>query len=453
MNLTVKSHNSIAEPVVFIIEDERPFHRLVIKNIEDIGVDRSNIHSAYNLDGIYDLFKQKLDPSLIILDLNLEDINGDDTLRIVRKLFQNAHIIILSSANLDLIKDFKVSKDDFISKNNYSPQQFRLKVRDLVERLDQQNHDLRGALIRVMDANPFPTFLLNQESQVVYFNDASRSFYALNSGKTIFFQQIEVSSDFKSDGRYTATHITADGVLKNVVVESSSLKFDDQVFQLIVIQPKYEDGQDYWLSHTESMLNQVSMELHDNISPYFIASQFYLKTLFDKKDISENNRFLLSKSIQNIQEGLELVKLLSYDTNNLTTQEGLIPFLTSYFDQLQGIRGIKFELIYSSGLESETPEFLDTGQLIPIVKEFINNSIKYSNAKLVEMIISYDGVFFEMKLRDDGIGFDMEKVKKGAGLKNILMRIQQMNASYVFDSKSGEGVRLDLRVKKTEVIL
>ena len=58
-----------------------------------------------------------------------------------------------------------------------------------------------------------------------------------------------------------------------------------------------------------------------------------------------------------------------------------------------------------------------------------------------------------MKLRDDGIGFDMEKVKKGAGLKNILMRIQQMNASYVFDSKSGDGVRLDLRVKKTEVIL
>jgi DNA-binding response OmpR family regulator len=448
MNLTIKHHKSAAEPVIFIIEDERIFHRLVLKSVEEIGVDRSNIYSAYSLDGIYDLFKQELDPSLIILDLNLDDITGNDTLRIVRKLFQNAHIIILSSANLDLIKDFKDSKDGFISKNNYSPQQFRLKVRDLVERLDQQNHDLRGALIRVMDANPFPTFLLNQESQIVYFNDSSKSFYALNSAETIFFKQIEVFSDFKSDGRYTATHITTEGVLKNVVVESNSLKFDDQVFQLIVIQPKYEDGQDYWLSHTETMLNQVSMELHDNISPYFIASQFYLKTLIDKKDISENNRFLLSKSIQNIQEGLELVKLLSYNTNNLTTQEGLIPFLTSYFDQLQGIKGIKFELTYSSSLESETPEFVDNSQLIPIVKEFVINAIKYSNATLVEVIVSYDGDSFEMKLRDNGIGFDMEKARKGAGLKNILMRIQQMNASYVFDSKSGDGVRLDLRVKK-----
>ena len=453
MNLTIKHHKSAADPVIFIIEDERIFHRLVLKSVEEIGVDRSNIYSAYSLDGIYDLFKQELDPSLIILDLNLDDITGNDTLRIVRKLFQNAHIIILSSAHVDLIKDFKESKDGFFSKNNYSPQQFQSKLRDLIERFDRQTRDLKGALIRVMDANPFPTFLVNQENQIVYFNESSKSFYALNSTEPFLLKQIEVSSDFKSDGRYTATHITTDGVLKNVVVESNSLKFDDQVFQLIVIQPKYEDGQDYWLSHTETMLNQVSMELHDNISPYFIASQFYLKTLIDQKDISENNRFLLSKSIQNIHEGLELVKLLSYNTNNLTTQVELIPFLTSYFDQVQGIRGINFELIYSSSLESETPDFLDIGQLIPIVKEFINNSIKYSNATLVELIVSFDGDSFELKLRDNGIGFDMEKVTKGAGLKNILARLQQINATYMFDSKRGEGVRLDLSIKKQKATL
>ena len=453
MNLTIKSHSGIAEPVVFVIEDEQPFQRLLIKNIEDIGVDRSNIYAAQNLAEVYDLFEREIVPNLIVLDLNLEDIKGNDTLRVVRKLFQNVHIIVLSSLDINQINDFRENKDGFCSKSNYSPQQLQLKVKDFIERLDQPNREQRGALTRVMDANPFPTFLLNQEGQVVYFNDASRSFYALNSGKTIFFQQIEVSSDFKSDGRYTATHITADGVLKNVVVESSSLKFDEQVFQLIVIQQKYEDGQDYWLSHTETMLNQVSMELHDNISPYFIASQFYLKTLLDKKEISKNNRSILSKSIQNIQEGLEMVKLLSYNTNNLNIQEEIIPFFTSYFDQLQGIKGIKFELTYSSSLESETPEFVDNSQLIPIVKEFVSNAIKYSNATLVEVIVSYDGDSFEMKLRDNGIGFDMEKARKGAGLKNILMRIQQMNASYVFDSKSGDGVRLDLRVKKTEVIL
>lgn len=74
--------------------------------------------AASGRDGI-ELARQ-LDPDLILLDLNMKDINGLETLRTLRDLGEDARIIILTVSNApeDLIAAIRAGADGYILKDN-----------------------------------------------------------------------------------------------------------------------------------------------------------------------------------------------------------------------------------------------------------------------------------------------------------------------------------------------
>jgi signal transduction histidine kinase len=44
-----------------------------------------------------------------------------------------------------------------------------------------------------------------------------------------------------------------------------------------------------------------------------------------------------------------------------------------------------------------------------------------------------------LQISDDGIGFNVNKKKKGIGLQNMLSRINECNGTFEIKSKKGEG--------------
>jgi signal transduction histidine kinase len=47
--------------------------------------------------------------------------------------------------------------------------------------------------------------------------------------------------------------------------------------------------------------------------------------------------------------------------------------------------------------------------------------------------------YVELMIKDDGKGFDITKVKKGSGLKNIQNRVYLANGNLDIQSKPGKG--------------
>jgi signal transduction histidine kinase len=86
--------------------------------------------------------------------------------------------------------------------------------------------------------------------------------------------------------------------------------------------------------------------------------------------------------------------------------------------------------------------------LLMIFKEAMNNTLKYAHAKNVtlEASMKTKGVL-QMVLKDDGIGFDVQKVKKGNGIINMQTRAGRLNGKLYLDSRLEKGTILNLTFK------
>lgn len=81
--------------------------------------------------------------------------------------------------------------------------------------------------------------------------------------------------------------------------------------------------------------------------------------------------------------------------------------------------------------------------LIMIFKEALHNSLKYANATSVSMkayIKTTDT--FEIRLIDNGIGFDLATVKKGQGLNNMELRAQRIGGWLYLQSEANKGTTI-----------
>src|SRR5690606_41308800 len=88
-----------------------------------------------------------------------------------------------------------------------------------------------------------------------------------------------------------------------------------------------------------------------------------------------------------------------------------------------------------------------------IVKEAINNAIKYSNCNTLVVQMKTVNKYFEVRVTDDGVGFDMERLDekekmglKGNGFSNMKVRANDLKGELSVISKEGEGTSIAILI-------
>ena len=86
-----------------------------------------------------------------------------------------------------------------------------------------------------------------------------------------------------------------------------------------------------------------------------------------------------------------------------------------------------------------------------IFKELFNNTLKHAEANQIELSLQYNKKVLSLTFKDNGKGFNvlkqMEDVKTGLGLFNILSRVKAINGDYKIESQIGKGVEFELNTK------
>jgi signal transduction histidine kinase/guanylate kinase len=81
-----------------------------------------------------------------------------------------------------------------------------------------------------------------------------------------------------------------------------------------------------------------------------------------------------------------------------------------------------------------------------ILQEGLQNINKYANAKHIQVNISGDAENVYLKIKDDGVGFDVNKKSKGIGMQNMISRTHDCHGIIDIHSKKGEGTRIIITV-------
>jgi len=192
-------------------------------------------------------------------------------------------------------------------------------------------------------------------------------------------------------------------------------------------------------------MKHIGKEIHDNVGQKLTLSSLYLQQLvFENKSPQLNDSINDVNNIINesLNELRHLSKSLTDDTieNNSITE--LIDIECQKINQLK-----KCSFSYDdSPLTININSYQTKSILLRIVQEFMQNSLKHSQCKNIDISISNLKDELQMTLKDDGQGFDIMNLKSnGIGLNNIKKRIKILNGTATLQSDK-TGTVLNLKI-------
>jgi signal transduction histidine kinase len=84
--------------------------------------------------------------------------------------------------------------------------------------------------------------------------------------------------------------------------------------------------------------------------------------------------------------------------------------------------------------------------LFRIVQEILQNAIKHSHAKNVEIKIKEDSQLLTIYLADDGTGFNESTITKSVGILNIKHRTRLLGGTVQWQSSINNGTRVTIQL-------
>jgi len=189
----------------------------------------------------------------------------------------------------------------------------------------------------------------------------------------------------------------------------------------------------------EQERSEIGKELHDNVNQVLTTTKLYLDLAISNPELKDDMVLKANKNIINV---INEIRQLSRSLMNPSIGDlGLIDSINDLIENINLTR----KLHVSLQAKAEIEDLLDKNQkltIFRIIQEALNNAIKHAKASKVSINILYNASGVEVNIEDNGIGFNIQKVKKGAGLKNIQNRIYLINGTHNIESVPSKGSKI-----------
>lgn len=227
--------------------------------------------------------------------------------------------------------------------------------------------------------------------------------------------------------------------------------------EMLLVKDKYErEALRSQLEIQENTLKAIAQELHDNIGQLLSVVKLSLSALPLEKthpacELVKHSQDVLNKAIFDLSD---LTKSLHSER---IKDVGLVESMRFELAAIKktGLLDIQFSV---SGAEVQLPE-QKAIFLFRMFQEMLNNILKHSKAKLVNVSLSYlDDDTFVLEVEDNGVGFNVTEKQqsvsssRGVGLKSMFNRAQLMGATIRIDSEEGKGTKVLVKLSPESVL-
>jgi signal transduction histidine kinase len=189
-------------------------------------------------------------------------------------------------------------------------------------------------------------------------------------------------------------------------------------------------------------MQYIGREIHDNVGQKLTLASLYTQQLaFENKaphinENIENISFIINESLQELRE---LSKSLTDNSIACNTIDSLI------LNECEKVKKTKKCLInYTNDEVKQDLNYEQKSILIRICQEFIQNSLKHSKCKNIEVHLKQINNQLLLIIQDDGTGFDTATKSTGIGLQNMKKRTLLLNGIFDFQSNINKGTKLNI---------
>ncbi|MHA2667980.1 envelope stress sensor histidine kinase LiaS [Streptococcus agalactiae] len=191
---------------------------------------------------------------------------------------------------------------------------------------------------------------------------------------------------------------------------------------------------------------RIARDLHDTVSQDLFAASMVLSGI--AQNVSQlavdqvgSQLLAVEEMLQHAQNDLRilLLHLRPVELENKTLSEGFKMILKELTDKSD------IEVVYHESILTLPKKIEDN--IFRIGQEFISNTLKHSQASRLEVYLNQTENELQLKMIDNGIGFDMDSVYDlSYGLKNIEDRVEDLAGNLQLLSQPDKGVAMDIRL-------
>jgi ligand-binding sensor domain-containing protein/signal transduction histidine kinase len=185
---------------------------------------------------------------------------------------------------------------------------------------------------------------------------------------------------------------------------------------------------------------KISQDLHDDIGSTLSSISMYSQVARMQPQDSSH----LENIETNTKEVLEKLDDIVWATNPKNDKiENLLERMEEYAQPLCRIAGINFSLQQTSTRLSEKIGEATRQTVFMVVKEAINNAIKYAACTQIELVIEQKRKTLRVIVADNGKGFDTQAQTNRNGIFNMQLRTKELKGKFVINSQIGKGTKVE----------
>lgn len=199
----------------------------------------------------------------------------------------------------------------------------------------------------------------------------------------------------------------------------------------------------------EKERRRFAADLHDDLAPLLSTIKLYIDLL--KK--GNFNKISPQETIQSIDELIEKAIASTREISNnimpsILQDFGLIAAVKDFCTYINNTKSINIKLDCEQ--YELTGSRIEETVLFQSIKELVHNTLKHSNASIIEIFLESNDDHINLFYKDNGIGFDVnEKTLNptGLGLNNIVNKVKTINGLTMIKSEPDEGMSMLITLK------
>lgn len=237
---------------------------------------------------------------------------------------------------------------------------------------------------------------------------------------------------------------------KEAILKDKRIEEKEYEYQTLLKESENKQMRNY-LDGLEAERTRLAKELHDNV-----ANELYVAAL-------ELGNLNIPEIVTNRMKDLHTqVRSISHDLMPPHFQYASLPdILYNHLIVLEKQTDIVFRLDIDNSIFFENIPTSLSHEIYRIIQECTGNIIKHSSAKIAAILLSHNETQLNLKVKDDGKGFNIKAIHKGIGLHIIEERCNSLGGDMHIDSEIGQGCTIEITIPdkksiknlKTEVFI
>lgn len=187
--------------------------------------------------------------------------------------------------------------------------------------------------------------------------------------------------------------------------------------------------------------SRLSQDLHDGLGSMISVIRLHLHSIKSDASMTKSDIEHFSKVKQMLDEFMEELRRVAHNMMpECLAREGI---KTALEDFCRSVPTVRFQFL------GENPR-LDSRLEVLIYRcayELVNNAIKHAKASHINVQLTVDNHLVSLSVQDDGVGFDPNTIRYGAGLTNMQNRISAYNGRINLYTSANRGTEVTIEIE------